>query len=109
MVTNNSGWRGRIGPGSLAENLPADLPAEVRQRILAEAQRQPLVEVTVLLYGLDSGRSEVGVKPADASVLAGTDLAGLGGTGPARAAAFARLAAVLQRELQTALNIMAAG
>ncbi len=109
MTTNDSGWRGWAGPGGLAEHLPADLPAELRQRILTEAQRQPLVEVTLRLYGLDSGRSEVEVKQGDASVLAGTGPAGLGETGPARAVAYARLAAVLQRELQAALNILGSG
>jgi hypothetical protein len=109
MVTNNSGWRGRLGTGAAAGSLPADLPLEARQRILAEVQRQPLIEVTVRLYGLDNGQAEVEVKPADVSVLTGTELAGLGGRGPARAAAYARLAATLQRELQAALARLGAG
>jgi hypothetical protein len=67
-TSGTSGWRGRLRAGPLTEDsLPADLPPEVKQRILAEAQEQPLVEVTVQVFGEGKGRCTVGVRPADAS------------------------------------------
>ena len=82
-------------------DLPADLPAEQRERLEAEQKREPIAEVTIKLYGLDRGQSglEVRVSPEG-------ELRTVKGTGPDRAAAYDKLLKTAQRELADGLTIL---
>ena len=54
-MSNSSGWRNFDGES------PESVPPELQELIAEEANQQPIAEVTVQLYGLDSGQSKLQV------------------------------------------------
>ena len=91
-MDNKSGWRSYT-----ATDLEA-MPPEVRNRLAAEQSREPIAEVTVKLFGLDRGQSELQVRISPNGALKDGS-----GTGPGRSAAYQKLLECLQREIAEGL------
>lgn len=86
-MTTGSNWSGKAGA----------LQSEIQQQT-------PLVEVVINVFGTDKGQCEIRVRPHPQGAFAG-----LHGTGQARAAAWAQLLTLIQREVQQAFQPGALG
>lgn len=72
-----------------------------------QREPEPLLEVTVRLYGLDRGQARVEFRPNFQGNLG--ELEGLRGAGQARAQAWTRFRTVLQREIEDAVALISGG
>jgi hypothetical protein len=95
-MASQNGWSGLASarPGQL-QGLSADQQARLTEAL----QTEPQVEVTVRVFGTDKGQAEIRVRPNPQGAFAA-----LFGTGQARAAAWAQLLTIVQREVQSAFQ-----
>ena len=77
------------------------LPPEIQQQIMAARQQEPIAEVTLKLYGLEAGQSELQLRISPHGPLHQAH-----GSGDERQQAYAALLLCLERELAAGVAIL---